>query len=711
MDTSYEKISKNNSTSQGKTDANLANDSNHLGGIEAAEYATRKYVEDFHNQKEEKIKEYIDSQDNTNLDTAKEYANSLVRNQDFSDFAKTSDINALNIKLSNTINSNATEQKNYTDNKIQGVVNDVNSNFEDVEQAIASLQKTQAQYTDTKSTQSLSEAKSYTDEKFQSVNSQISSISNTQNELFQSVSDGKSKIAGAITDKGITTSASDTFQTMANNISQITTGGGSGGGTSGGSEVTEIYKTIDPTFEVASLGVIKEAEFDENGEYTGRVYFPSGVYAISENGYYLVCQVNLYEIGGEYSEFLSKSDSDIRAGTIISRYIQTMSITSNGLDSEYKRYSFEGLGLDTENDIDGMSIGNRCTDLEYTWTNQFGVIVREKPRILCVVQKSNIHFYIHDGIKIGKIENVEMTYWHWQVSTSSFAATSIPAGANLSAINFGCFAYDVRDGNPFVLLFNIDKDSSVVSVTRTKINKSINPYIYYSNPCFFSAYDNYLVCYTDNRNISGMYGSMGYIARIKPSSSGYTTKSNNAWQKYTNTTNPVIISISDDECYAMFNSTIYSLSYSSENAIPELTSLFDIGLNFDASDYTGQGAFNPEIWFSPGNEYIYVRYRAHLYRYALDFENNTATRDNDWSFPSGMTSRGNCVFDKDDGGIHLIGGDIANLNTLYQTGGTKKLIGVEYKGSKFYLTGESEDSEESESSGAFGGGEGGGGIR
>ena len=40
-------------------------------------------------------------------------------------------------------------------------------------------------------------------------------------ELFQSVSNGKTLIASAITDKGISTSNNDTFQTMANNISKI----------------------------------------------------------------------------------------------------------------------------------------------------------------------------------------------------------------------------------------------------------------------------------------------------------------------------------------------------------------------------------------------------------------------------------------------------------------------------------------------------------
>lgn len=44
------------------------------------------------------------------------------------------------------------------------------------------------------------------------------------NELFSSVSNGKEAIASAITDKGVETSSTDTFSTMANNIEQIPSG-------------------------------------------------------------------------------------------------------------------------------------------------------------------------------------------------------------------------------------------------------------------------------------------------------------------------------------------------------------------------------------------------------------------------------------------------------------------------------------------------------
>lgn len=58
-------------------------------------------------------------------------------------------------------------------------------------------------------------------------NSQTSSIITGNNvqqaidQLFTSVSNGKSLIAGAITDKGVSTSANDTFQQMATNIESI----------------------------------------------------------------------------------------------------------------------------------------------------------------------------------------------------------------------------------------------------------------------------------------------------------------------------------------------------------------------------------------------------------------------------------------------------------------------------------------------------------
>lgn len=184
MPKSFEKISRYLKSATGKPDSNLANDSNHLGGIPAEDWATKEWVRKYHDGKENVLKKYIDRQDELNLEKAKEYANSLVRNQDFSGFAGKNDLNALDEKLLDNLNNGLNNQKNYTDNKIKDVVNDTNANFEDVNTAIRNL-------------------------------------NNNQNDLFQSVSDGKSKIAGAITDKGVNTSATDSFDTMAGNIRKI----------------------------------------------------------------------------------------------------------------------------------------------------------------------------------------------------------------------------------------------------------------------------------------------------------------------------------------------------------------------------------------------------------------------------------------------------------------------------------------------------------
>ncbi|WP_010292186.1 phage tail protein [Clostridium senegalense] len=61
-----------------------------------------------------------------------------------------------------------------------------------------------------------------------SVESHLDEITKKQEEVFQSVSSGKIKVAGAITDKGISTLANDTFDVMATNIRKIKTGYNSG---------------------------------------------------------------------------------------------------------------------------------------------------------------------------------------------------------------------------------------------------------------------------------------------------------------------------------------------------------------------------------------------------------------------------------------------------------------------------------------------------
>ena len=56
------------------------------------------------------------------------------------------------------------------------------------------------------------------------IDKSIKTISDEVAEVKKSVSDGKSKVASAITDKGVATEATDTFDTMAENIRKIPSG-------------------------------------------------------------------------------------------------------------------------------------------------------------------------------------------------------------------------------------------------------------------------------------------------------------------------------------------------------------------------------------------------------------------------------------------------------------------------------------------------------
>lgn len=179
--------SEEHAHSNGKPDANLATNALQLGGIEAEDYATKKYVQDYHNNKEELLKEYIDSQDLAKLQEAKDYVDTMIRNQDFSSFAKLTDLQSLSATLSARIEACKTECQQEMNTRINAVVSDVNSNFDDV-------------------------------------NGAIDTLNTRTNELFTSVSNGKEVVAAAITDKGQETASDATFETMANNIRQIETG-------------------------------------------------------------------------------------------------------------------------------------------------------------------------------------------------------------------------------------------------------------------------------------------------------------------------------------------------------------------------------------------------------------------------------------------------------------------------------------------------------
>lgn len=57
------------------------------------------------------------------------------------------------------------------------------------------------------------------------ISSKLEELDTELIDIKKSVSDGKSKVASAITEKGVSTEATDTFDVMADNIGQIQSGG------------------------------------------------------------------------------------------------------------------------------------------------------------------------------------------------------------------------------------------------------------------------------------------------------------------------------------------------------------------------------------------------------------------------------------------------------------------------------------------------------
>ena len=80
------------------------------------------------------------------------------------------------------------------------------------------------------------------------ISSKLEKLDNALIEIKKSVSDGKSKVASAITEKGVSTEATDTFDVMAGNIGKIKSGGGGG--------VVSNTNSTKGTFSNALAGIV-----------------------------------------------------------------------------------------------------------------------------------------------------------------------------------------------------------------------------------------------------------------------------------------------------------------------------------------------------------------------------------------------------------------------------------------------------------------------
>ena len=106
--------------------------------------------------------------------------------------------------------------------------------------------------------------------------SSATTVQGVVDELFTSVSNGKKLIASAITGKGQSTSASDTFSTMATNISKIQTGITPSGNKSI-TATTSTQRNIDVT-TYATVSVAPTPTQTKTATTNGTVYPDSGKY-------------------------------------------------------------------------------------------------------------------------------------------------------------------------------------------------------------------------------------------------------------------------------------------------------------------------------------------------------------------------------------------------------------------------------------------------
>lgn len=142
-------------------------------------------------------------------------------------------------------------------------------------------------------------------------------------ECFQSVSDGKTLIATAITDKGVQTAATDSFSTMATNISNISGGGGI---------------TPTGTIQISANGTYDVTQYASADVSTP---VPTGTFNITTNGTYDVSQyanasVSVPSGGGYPSRTLTfTSDTAYQITINIAAYFfknasRTLSVSVNG---------------------------------------------------------------------------------------------------------------------------------------------------------------------------------------------------------------------------------------------------------------------------------------------------------------------------------------------------------------------------------------------
>ena len=228
MPTPYEQISEAYaSRDMQKTDANLAQDSLQLGGIDAENYATKEYARRLVNNKSASDREYADQVAATAEANSKGYTDKeieLLSGQVADGYTPKSDTRTINQNLNTLARRVTTDEGAITANadqiernknaikdladELDGVesnIRDININITALEAEVDAIDLTASKV------------------KLNNPNFTSKNVNAGMTELFQSVSSGKRQVAAAITDKGVNTASDATFSQMAENIGEIST--------------------------------------------------------------------------------------------------------------------------------------------------------------------------------------------------------------------------------------------------------------------------------------------------------------------------------------------------------------------------------------------------------------------------------------------------------------------------------------------------------
>ena len=213
--------------------------------------------------------------------------------------------------------------------------------------------------------------------------SQFNEIDGKLDKVFQSVSDGKSKVAAAITDKGIETAADATFETMATNISNLSSGSvniSSDGGWSGDTTIScHVDTELAETLTLSSVELV-----DENNKI-------SDISRVDALDFNLICssalaKTDTFKVRGLDTLFLNKNGKTNQIDIAIRETIY--------IDSSYIGDTTEFTWFTNNSKVDDKSYYITC-DLDY-WKD-FGTKFEVNTNCYVKIGSKTININQRDG--------------------------------------------------------------------------------------------------------------------------------------------------------------------------------------------------------------------------------------------------------------------------------------------------------------------------